>query len=74
MKKKLVCFLSVVLTVWLLLPQGAFAASFQIDFDTACDALQLVNLDTGTVFTARFGRMPLGAVMLSTTPIGRPSR
>ena len=49
MKKKLVCFLSVVLTVWLLLPQGAFAASFQIDFDTACDALQLVNLDTGTV-------------------------
>ena len=49
MKKKLVCFLSVVLTVWLLLPLGAFAASFQIDFDTACDALQLVNLDTGTV-------------------------
>ena len=49
MRKKIVCFLSVLLTVWLLLPQGAFAASFQIDFDTACDAIQLVNLDTGTV-------------------------
>ena len=49
MRKKIVCFLSVLMTVWLLLPQGAFAASFQIDFDTACDAIQLVNLDTGTV-------------------------
>ncbi len=49
MRKKIVCFLSVLMTVWLLLPQGAFAASFQIDFDTACDAIQLVNLDTGSV-------------------------
>lgn len=49
MRKKIVCFLSVLMTVWLLLPQGAFAASFQIDFDTSCDTIQLVNLDTGTV-------------------------
>lgn len=49
MRKKIVCLLSVLLTVWILLPRGAFAASFQIDFDTACDAIQLINLDTGTV-------------------------
>ena len=37
------------LAIWVSLPQGVFAASFQIDFDTACAAIQLVNLDTGTV-------------------------
>ncbi len=49
MKKKIACFLSLALTFLLLLPQGAFAASFQIDFDTSCAALELVNLDTGTI-------------------------
>ena len=62
MRKKIVCFLSVLLTVWLLLPQGAFAASFQIDFDTACDAIQLLNLDTGTVVYA-------GTLALSGGPV-----
>lgn len=49
MKKKILGLLGVFLAIWVSLPQGVFAASFQIDFDTACAAIQLVNLDTGTV-------------------------
>ena len=49
MKKKILGLLGVFLAIWVSLPQGVFAASFQIDFDTTCAAIQLINLDTGTV-------------------------
>ena len=48
MKKKLTALVLAVLTAVALLPHSAFAASFQIDFETSCDALLLVNLDTNT--------------------------
>ena len=53
MKKKILGLLGVFLAIWVSLPQGVFAASFQIDFDTTCAAIQLINLDTGTVVMKR---------------------
>lgn len=50
MKKKLAALISAVLALCLLLPPvGAAAAGFPVSFSTSCAAIEMVNLDTGTV-------------------------
>ena len=47
MKKKLIALLMVVCICWVSHPVSA--ATYNIDFETSCQGIELVNLDTGTV-------------------------
>lgn len=49
MKKKLFPLLCLVLTVCMLVPSYASAATFNIDFETNSAAIELINLDTDTI-------------------------
>lgn len=49
MKKKLFPLLCLILTVCMLVPSYASAATFNIDFETNSAAIELINLDTDTI-------------------------
>lgn len=50
MKKKLFSLITIILTVCMLLPSlSVGAATYKIDFETTAKALELINLDTGTI-------------------------
>lgn len=49
MKKKLFPLLYLILTVCMLVPSYASAATFNIDFETNSAAIELINLDTDTI-------------------------
>lgn len=49
MKKKLFPLLCLILTVCMLAPSYASAATFNIDFETNSAAIELINLDTDTI-------------------------
>lgn len=72
MKKTFTFFLSAIIflsAVLIVPPQQAEAASFEIDFDTACKSIYLENLDTGiTVYTkdANARRYPASTTKIMT--------